>query len=53
MEENNTESEDLKPKAKRILPKHDVIVINGKERKISKQSQYILDMLILDDEEDK
>ena len=28
---------------------HHVLIVDGKERKISKQSQYILDMLSLDD----
>lgn len=27
-----------------------IIVVNGKEKKISPQSQYILDMLTIDDE---
>lgn len=26
------------------------IIVNGKEKRISKQSQYILDMLTIDDE---
>lgn len=49
MEEKDKTAEDTQKLTKK-KDKKITIIINGKERKISQQSQYILDMLTLDDE---
>ena len=33
-----------------IPPDEHVLVVNGKQKKISKKSSYLLDMLVIDDE---
>lgn len=29
---------------------HHILIVNGKEKKVSKRSAYLLDMLVIDDE---
>jgi hypothetical protein len=48
MSEENKEVKET-PKLTRKKDKTVTIIVNGKEKKISQQSQYILDMLTFDD----
>jgi len=41
---------DPKPILNNISPDEHILVVNGKQKKISKKSSYLLDMLIIDNE---
>jgi hypothetical protein len=58
--EQNNSPDTTTPKIKNTMPPriapgynpddHHILVVNGKEKKVSKKSAYLLDMLIVDDE---
>lgn len=47
-QQNDSKRAEIMERSK-IVPKGTVLYVNGKERKIGKKSQYLLDMLTLED----
>lgn len=44
------EEVSMVPKMHYDKAKHGIVIVDGKQKKISKQSQYILDMLTIDED---